>query len=262
MLEQRNYSECQMQNVNMRRHRQFEFLAADYLKNEGYEVEVTQGVADWGVDVFAEKDGKRYVVQAKMYGDCKTKITRSMMMELYGVMHYFDCQGAMLIYNGGIMDDAIKVAEKLGIQLIYLDQHLLDQVQSDDTLDDTSDVFETIWNDIRQLEGQVIHKSVDTYYTIEKVTDGDITYRNKSGNRYRESSDLFRRIIVYIWAHGSIRQCQMRGEFGTYASAFITAMLGQTSLLEVTPRINTIQFVERFNLSSPYHSPSDISPSY
>ena len=48
----------------MRRHRRFEFLAAEYLKKEGYDVEVTQGVADWGVDVFAVKDGKRYVVQA------------------------------------------------------------------------------------------------------------------------------------------------------------------------------------------------------
>ena len=204
----------------MRRHRQFEFLAGEYLKKEGYQTEVTPGVADWGVDVFAEKDGKRYVVQAKMYADCKTQVNRRMMMELYGVMHYFDCQGAIVIYNGRIMPDAVKAAVKLGIQLIYLDQHLLDLVQPNDALDDTSDVFETIWNDIRQLEGQVIHKSADTYYTIEKVTDGDITYRNKSGNRYRESSDLFRRIIAYLCIHGSIGQCQIRGEFGTYASAF------------------------------------------
>lgn len=239
----------------MRRHRKFEFLASEYLKQEGFETEVTQGSADWGVDVFAEKDGKRYVVQAKMYGDCKTQVNRRMMMELYGVMHYFDCQGAIVIYNGRIMPDAVKAAVKLGIQLIYLDQHLLDQVQLDEKLDDAPDVFETIWNDIRQLEGQVIHKSADTYYTIEKVTDGDITYRNKSGNRYRESSDLFRRIVAYIWTHGCIGQCQMRGEFGTYASAFITAMLGQTSMLEVAPRPNTIRFAERIHSSGDFNSP-------
>ena len=102
---------------------------------------------------------------------------------------------------------------------------------------------------------QVIHKSADTYYTIEKVTDGDITYRNKSGNRYRESSDLFRRIVAYIWTHGCIGQCQMRGEFGTYASAFITAMLGQTSMLEVAPRPNTIRFAERIHSSGDFNSP-------
>lgn len=113
--------------MNMKRHRRFEFLAGEYLKKEGFEIEVTQGVADWGVDVFAVKNGLKYVVQAKMYGDCKTKINRRMMMELYGVMRYFDCQGAMMIYNGQIMPDAVKVAEKLDIQLVYIDQHQLDE---------------------------------------------------------------------------------------------------------------------------------------
>ena len=76
----------------MKRHRKFEFLAGEYLKQEGFEIEVTKGVADWGVDVFAEKDGVKYAVQAKMYGDCKTKINRRMMMETLWVMRYFDCQ--------------------------------------------------------------------------------------------------------------------------------------------------------------------------
>lgn len=35
----------------MTRHRQFEFLAGEYLKNEGFETEVTTDVADWGVDM-------------------------------------------------------------------------------------------------------------------------------------------------------------------------------------------------------------------
>ena len=63
--------------MNMKRHRRFEFLAGEYLKREGFDIEVTQGVADWGVDVFAEKDGIKYAVQVKMYGDCKTKINRT-----------------------------------------------------------------------------------------------------------------------------------------------------------------------------------------
>lgn len=224
----------------MRRHRRFEFLAGEYLKQGGYDTEVTPGVADWGVDVFAEKDGKRYAVQAKMYGDCKTKITRSMMMELFGVMHYFDCQGAMLIYNGGIMDDAVKVADKLGIQLIYLDQHQLEQLLPEADANVPDDVFDKIWDEIHQLEGQTIHKSPDTFYHILKVTDGDITYTNKGGKYHRESADLFRRVIARIISHGCVEQCQLRGEFGTYASAFITTVLGQVSILKVTRNPYTI----------------------
>lgn len=224
----------------MRRHRRFEFLAGEYLKQEGYDTEVTPGVADWGVDVFAEKDGKRYAVQAKMYGDCKTKITRSMMMELFGATHYFDCQGVMLIYNGGIMDDAVNVADKLGIQLIYLDQHQLEQLLPEADANVPDDVFDKIWDEIHQLEGQTIHKSPDTFYHVLKVTDGDITYTNKGGKRHRESADLFRRVIARIISHGCVEQCQLRGEFGTYASAFITTVLGQVSILKVTRNPYTI----------------------
>lgn len=224
----------------MRRHRRFEFLAGEYLKQEGYQTTVTPGVADWGVDVFAEKDGIRYAVQAKMYGDCKTKITRSMMMELFGVMHYFDCQGAMLIYNGGIMDDAVKVANKLGIQLIYLDQHQLEQLLPEADINVPDDVFGKIWDEIHQLEGQTIHKSPETFYHIVKVTDGDITYTNKNGKRHRESFDLFRRIIARVFSLGSVEQCQLRGEFGTYASAFVTTVLDHVSILKVTRNPYTI----------------------
>lgn len=224
----------------MRRYRQFEFLAGEYLKQEGFETEVTRGVADWGVDVFAEKDGKRYAVQAKMYGDCKTKVTRSMMMELYGVMHYFDCQRAMLIYNGGIMPDAVKVANKLGIQMIYLDQHQLDQLLPEADTSVSDDVFSKIWDEIRQLEGRQIANARGTHYTVTQVTDGDITYINQSGNLSREKADLFCRIVAYICRYGSVQQCQLRGEFGTYASAFIATVFANLPSCQVIPNPTTI----------------------
>jgi restriction system protein len=226
----------------MKRHRRFEFLAGEYLKKEGYEVEVTQGVADWGVDVFAKKDGIRIAVQAKMYGDCKTSITRRMMMELYGVMHYFDCQKSMMIYNGRIMPDALQVAEKLGIQLVYLDQHRLDQLLPEVSLEETADTFNTLWQEIRQLEGKTIANNRGTSYNILKVTDGDITYTNQNGKRHRESADLFRRILSRVQSYGSIQQSQLRGEFGTYASAFITTILSKTTLIKISSYPNTIRF--------------------
>lgn len=224
----------------MKKHRRFEFLAGEYLKKEGYQAEVTPSVADWGVDVFAEKDGKRYVVQAKMYGDCKTKITRSMMMELFGVMHYFGCQGAILIYNGGIMDDAVKVANKLGIQLIYLDQHQLDQLLPEANINAVEDIFSKVWDEIHQLEGRQIANARGTRYTITQVTDGDITYINKNGNQLREKADLFRRIVAYICRYGSVEQCQLRGEFGTYASAFISTVFANIPSCEVILNPTTI----------------------
>ena len=226
--------------MNMKRHRRFEFLAGEYLKKEGFEIEVTQGVADWGVDVFAEKDGIKYVVQAKMYGDCKTKINRRMMMELYGVMHYFDCQGAMMIYNGQMMPDAVKVAEKLDIKLVYIDQHQLDEPCSEIDLSETEQTFDTIWNDINTLAGKTIINSRGTSYQIVCVTDGDITYINQAGHQMREKADLFRQIVGYICQYGSIQQCQLRGEFGTYASAFISTVFANIPSCEVILNPTTI----------------------
>ena len=226
--------------MNMKRHRRFEFLAGEYLKKEGFEIKVTQGVADWGVDVFAEKDGIKYVVQAKMYGDCKTKINRRMMMELYGVMHYFDCQGAMMIFNGQMMLDAVKAAEKLDIQLVYIDQHQLDEACSEISLSEIDQTFDTIWNDISTLAGKQISNSRGTAYQIVCVTDGDITYTNKAGHQMREKADLFRQIVGYICQYGSIQQCQLRGEFGTYASAFISTVFANIPSCEVILNPTTI----------------------
>ena len=218
---------------NQKRHRRYEFLAEAYLKNEGFTTKVTSANADWGVDVFAEKDGVKYAVQAKMYGDCKTRINRRMMLELYGAMHYFDCKGAMMIYNGKIMPDANMVAEKLGIKLISLSQHKLDQLLPNNNPDFFNDMFETIWNDIINLQDKKIVKSSKIFYKILKVTDGDITYVNKDGKKHRLPVDLFRRIVAHIMEYGSIAQSQLRGEFGTLASAFITTVLGKTSKIEL-----------------------------
>ena len=227
----------------MRRHRRFEFFVGEYLRKQGYtDVDVTPGVADWGVDAFCKKNGKKYAVQAKMYGDCKTQVNRRQMMELYGVMHFFDCQGAIMIYNGRIMENALKVAKKLDIQVVYLDQHLMDEAYSEADRMESESTFDTVWNEISKLAGKTITNSRGTSYQIASVTDGDITYINKAGHQMREKADLFRQIVGYICRYGSIQQCQMRGEFGTYASAFIATVFAQISYCKVTPNPSTIRF--------------------
>jgi hypothetical protein len=133
------------------------------------------------------------------------------------------------------------VAEKLGIQLVYLDQHRLDQLLPEVSLEETADTFNTLWQEIRQLEGNTIVNNRGTSYIILKVTDGDITYTNQNGKRHRERADLFRRIVAYICRYGSVEQCQLRGEFGTYASAFIATVFANLPSCEVSPNPTTIQ---------------------
>ena len=66
---------------NMKRYRKFELFAGKILADRGFtNIDVTRGVADWGADVFCEKDGKKYVGQVKIYGSSKTKISRKDVM--------------------------------------------------------------------------------------------------------------------------------------------------------------------------------------
>lgn len=55
--------------------RTFELNVGDYFSELGYDVDVTRATADWGVDVFIQKEGKKGAVQVKNYGNCRTRIS-------------------------------------------------------------------------------------------------------------------------------------------------------------------------------------------
>ena len=227
----------------MKRHRNFEFYVGEYLKQHGYQVQVTQGVADWGVDVFCEKDGKRYAVQVKMYGTSKTKISRKQIFELYGVMTYFDCQGAMMVYNGGIMSEAIAVAEKLGIELISLDYRDMEVETSEDLFQEDEYSFENIWEKyVRPLAYTEITNSSGYSATIGEVTEGYIVRINNKGKAERVKCDLFKWMIDRIHSHGVAESIDLRNEFRTVHSSFVTLVFANIPICEVAYNPRRVTF--------------------
>ena len=108
----------------MRENNQFLFLAGEYLKQEGYVTSVSPSVDDKAVDMFAEADDKRYVVQAKTYDIYVLPIDCSMLIELHDAMQRYECQGAILLYNGYIKDEVVRMASQLDIRLVYFDSVL------------------------------------------------------------------------------------------------------------------------------------------
>lgn len=90
------------------------------------------------------------------------------------------------------------------------------------------------------LAGKTIANSRGTAYQIVCVSDGDITYINQAGHEMREKADLFRQIVAHICQFGCIQQCQLRGEFGTYASAFISTVFANIPSCEVFLNPTTI----------------------
>ena len=125
-------------------------------------------------------------------------------------MHYNDCQGAIMIYNGRVVSDVNEVADKLGIQLIKLDQNLMDKPLAESDRIDSEITFDDVWSEIRNLNGKDISNSSGTSYRIESVTNGDITFINKNRKKYCVPSEYFYRIADYISSYGSIKQTQIR----------------------------------------------------
>lgn len=102
--------------------KEFEIMVAKFFKMQGYDTILTPYSGDWGIDVIATKGKEKVAVQAKMYGDSARKVSRLAMMQLYGAMAYQDCTRAVMVTNGECMEDALIVAEKLGIEVVYLDK--------------------------------------------------------------------------------------------------------------------------------------------
>lgn len=230
----------------MKRHRSFEFYAGEYLKQNGYQVEVTQGVADWGVDIFCEKEGKRFVAQVKMYGTSKTRISRKQIFELYGVMVYFDCQGAMMVYNGGVMNDAVVVAEKLGIELIPLDYQTMEKELEEDLFMEEEYSFHSVWEQyIRPLANKEIKDSRGFSAIVGEVTGGYIIRINSKGKAEKVKSDLFKWMIDRMHSHGSAESIDLRNEFHTVHSSFVTLVFANIPICEVTYNPRRVVFKRR-----------------
>ncbi|MCR4664874.1 MAG: restriction endonuclease [Paludibacteraceae bacterium] len=100
--------------------REFEKLAAQHYQNESYNVEITPYSGDYGVDIIAQKGEERIAIQAKMYGNSTRKVNRETVMQLFGAMAYKKCNKAVIATDGTCMDDAIEVANQLGVEILYL----------------------------------------------------------------------------------------------------------------------------------------------
>lgn len=205
----------------MKQHRNFEFQAGEYFKSLGYDVDVTQAVGDWGVDVFLTKGNEKVAVQVKNYGVCRTRVSRKDMMELYGAMAYFDCQRAVLVYNGRMTPEAEMVAKKLNIQCLHL-EYQYEDVECDDASDNS---FEQCWEEsVKPLAGVEIETLSGVKYQVLDVTDSKINFLSSTGKKNSVKVDVFKWTYSRVLNQGEMNPVQIRDEFGSKFSSFVTAV--------------------------------------
>lgn len=93
----------------------FEYVVADLLRSVGfYNVRVTVGSGDYGIDVVGEYDGASYAIQCKKYSG---KVGVSAVQEAFAGRSYYGCNYAMVITNNYFTPAAIKLARTTGVIL-------------------------------------------------------------------------------------------------------------------------------------------------
>ncbi len=95
----------------------YEFKVAEHLKAKGFtNVNTTPKSGDYGADVLAEKDGKRFCIQCKMYNS-KNLVGVKAIQEIYTAKSYYKCDYALVFTTSDFTEQARKLAEQLNVKL-------------------------------------------------------------------------------------------------------------------------------------------------
>lgn len=78
---------------------EFEHLVGELYRDLGYEVEVTQGTADLGIDVWAERGGKRTAIQVKQFSEGNT-VGREVLQKLLSTVARGEADNAVVVTSG------------------------------------------------------------------------------------------------------------------------------------------------------------------
>tara|TARA_Y100000996_G_scaffold391037_1_gene352721 strand:+ start:1921 stop:2607 length:687 start_codon:yes stop_codon:yes gene_type:complete len=205
---------------------QYEKYVANYFQNKGYKVKKTPYSNDYGVDVFAEKNKEKIAIQAKMFGNSNRKINRQMVMEFYGAKDFFNCNKGVIITNGEIIKNAKEVADKLEIEILFIDPQ--------SPISKNNSQFDEIWeNYIMPLKGKTITRKNGKTNKIIDVDWGGIKRITSNGNQQKIDIEIFKKTIHDILEKGSITRLEINNEYSKRASSGIVLILSQLPMIRL-----------------------------
>jgi hypothetical protein len=222
--------------------RQFEELVCEYFRKNGFKTEMTSYSGDYGVDVFAKKGNEKIAVQAKMYGSSTRKINRQMVMELHGAKDYFDCSRAIIATDGNLLPDAIQVATKLKIEVLYID-NLSQLTQTKDKTGDNT--FDNIWEKyIIPLAGKTLIRANGEKNNILKVDWSGIERLTSKGNKGKIAIEIFKLTINRLLRDGYITRDEINQNYSGRASSGVVLILSQVPFFKKTDRPIGLKYVK------------------
>lgn len=93
----------------------FQDHISNLLEQKGYKVTKTPKTKDYGIDIIAEKFGKKVGIQCKRY---KENVGASAIRDAHSGSKYYNCGEAWVITNSGYSKEAIKSSTKLNVKII------------------------------------------------------------------------------------------------------------------------------------------------
>lgn len=98
---------------------EYEHFVADVLKQRGWEARLTKASGDQGVDVVAEKSGKRVAIQCKLYSQ---PVGNAAVQEIIAGRAFEKTQFAAVVTNNTYTPAAKQLATSAGVLLLHHDQ--------------------------------------------------------------------------------------------------------------------------------------------
>lgn len=225
--------------------REYEELVAKYYKSKGYETELTPYTGDYGVDVIARKGDEKIAIQAKMYGSSSRKVNRETMMQLVGAKEFHECNKAVIATDGECMLDAIEVAKRLNIEILYLDSSMEvilnnDSIVQHDEANMVSEIsspdsgvmsFDEMWKKhIMPLKGQTIECD-GLENTIIDVDWGGLKRTTSTGNVGRIKIEEFKYAYNQLVEKGIVERTLIN-QHAKRCSSGIVLVLAQVPFIE------------------------------
>lgn len=224
--------------------RQFEEFVCEHFRQKGYKTELTTYSNDYGIDGFAIKGKQKIAIQSKMYGHTTRKINRQMVMELHGAKDFFDCTKAVIATDGTFLQDALVVAKKLKIEILYLTeiQKSTSNIKTI-TTNKTNKSFEQIWEDyVIPLQGKTLIRSSGETNQIIKADWSGIERKTSNGNNGKIKIEIFKQTINKLLAEGSITRDYINQNYVGRSSSGIILILSQVPFFILTEKPTGLKY--------------------
>lgn len=114
LCSQNNEGEYTIDDIDLMSGQEFENFVALLFSKMGYETEVTKASGDQGIDIIAEKNGKKIGIQAKCYS---ATVGNSAIQEVVAGINFYNLNKAIVVTNNYFTQSALQLAEANNVVL-------------------------------------------------------------------------------------------------------------------------------------------------